>query len=62
MRAPRIEMTWLPASLEGTRGRVGDRRADAAADDDDRAEVLDLRGLAERADDVEDRVAGARAC
>ena len=47
--------------VHGLGGRVGDRRPDAAADDHDRAVGLDVRRLAQRPDQVEEGVAGARA-
>ena len=46
--------------LHGPGRRVGDRRPDAAADHDHGAVVLDVRGLAQRSDEVEDRVAGVQ--
>ena len=46
--------------LHGPGRRVGDRRADAAADHHHRAVELDVRGLAQRPDQVEDRIAGVQ--
>src|ERR1019366_3301327 len=48
----------IAGALHGGGGRIRHRGADASAHHDDRAKVLDLRGLAQRPDNVEDAVAG----
>jgi hypothetical protein len=47
----------VPGLLQGHRGRVGDGRPDAAADDAGGPEALHLRGLSEGTDDIEDGLA-----
>ena len=48
----------IAGALQGGGAGIGHRRAHASTHNDDGAEVLDLGGLAERTDDIENGVAG----
>ena len=57
-RAPTIEMHAVAGLLQRCRRGISHRRTHAAAHHHHRAVIPDVGGLTQRADDVEDRVAG----